>query len=84
LTGKYRKGTPPTGKRANHVQRFRDDPKAVARLETLLAVAKEHDVTPAQVALAWQLHKRFVTTPIASATSPAQLRELVTQPSTSD
>ncbi|HYA44740.1 MAG TPA: aldo/keto reductase, partial [Acidimicrobiales bacterium] len=39
--------------------------------------ARRHGVTVAQVALAWQLHRPEVTAPIASATSPAQVRELV-------
>jgi aryl-alcohol dehydrogenase (NADP+) len=77
LTGKYKKGEKPAGARAGSVQRYLDDPKAVARLEALHAIATKHGATPAQVALAWQLHKPFVTTPIASATSAAQVKELV-------
>jgi len=77
LTGKYSAGGTATGARASGVQKFLADPVAVARLESLRAVAAKHSATPAQVALAWQLHQPFVTTPIASATSPAQVRELV-------
>ena len=77
LTGKHRPGEAAVGARAPRVQRYLDDPRATARLESLRAVARERGATPAQVALAWQLHKPFVTAPIASATSPAQVRELV-------
>jgi aryl-alcohol dehydrogenase (NADP+) len=77
LTGKHRPGEAAVGARAPRVQRYLDDPRAVARLEALRSVARERGATPAQVALAWQLHRPFVTAPIASATSPAQVRELV-------
>lgn len=77
LTGKHRPGLAPTGARGTRVQRYLDDPRATARLETLLSVARAHGATPAQVAIAWQLHKPFVTAPIASATSPTQMKELV-------
>jgi aryl-alcohol dehydrogenase-like predicted oxidoreductase len=77
LTGKYQRGVKVNSPRAGRVERYFDDPTAVARLESLRAVAARHDATPAQVAIAWQLHKPFVTTPIASATSPAQVHELV-------
>jgi aryl-alcohol dehydrogenase-like predicted oxidoreductase len=60
------------------VAKFLGDPAAVARLDALRAVAEKHRATPAQVAIAWQLRKPFVTTPIASATSAAQVQELVT------
>jgi aryl-alcohol dehydrogenase (NADP+) len=77
LSGKYRKGDAPTGARAPRVARYLADPEAVARLERLLAVAAKHRATPAEVSLAWQLHRSSVTTPIASATGVAQLKELM-------
>jgi aryl-alcohol dehydrogenase (NADP+) len=77
LTGKYRTDEKATGPRAGGAQRYLDDPTAVMRLERVKAVAKRRGATPAQVALAWQLHQPIVTTPIASATSAAQVRELV-------
>jgi len=40
-------------------------------------VAKKHGAIPGQVTLAWKLHKPFVMTPIASATSPAQVEDIV-------
>ncbi|RYF61554.1 MAG: aldo/keto reductase, partial [Comamonadaceae bacterium] len=41
------------------------------------AAAAHEGATPAQVALAWQIARPSVTAPIASATSLAQLEELV-------
>ena len=40
-------------------------------------IAKRHAATPAQVALAWLIARPGVTAPIASATSGAQVDELV-------
>jgi len=77
LTGKYRTDEKATGARAGGAQRYLDDPGAVALLAQVKAVAKKHGATPAQVAIAWQLHQPIVTTPIASATSAAQVQELV-------
>ena len=45
-------------------------------LAALDAVAQAHGATPAQVALAWQIHRPGLTAPIASATSTAQWAEL--------
>jgi aryl-alcohol dehydrogenase-like predicted oxidoreductase len=49
----------------------------LARAKTLERVAAARDATPAQVAIAWLLAQPAVTAPIASATSLAQLRELM-------
>ena len=46
-------------------------------LAALDAVAETHRATPAQVALAWLMTRPGVVAPIASATSPAQLDELM-------
>lgn len=77
LTGKYDNGGRSDSPRAAAVQKYLDDPVAVARLNALRTVANRHGASPAQVAIAWLLHKPFVTTPIASATKPAQVHELV-------
>jgi aryl-alcohol dehydrogenase-like predicted oxidoreductase len=52
-------------------------PRGHAVLDALEAVAAEVSATPAQVALAWLLAKPVVTAPIASATSDAQIDDLV-------
>ena len=46
-------------------------------LDALGQVAKRLHATPPQVALAWLMARRTVTAPIASATSLAQLKELI-------
>ena len=46
-------------------------------LEALDAVAKQHQSTPARVALAWLIARPSITAPIASATSAGQLTELI-------
>ena len=46
-------------------------------LAALDRVARQLDCTPATVALAWLIAQPSVTAPIASATSPAQLQELI-------
>lgn len=45
-------------------------------LATLDDVAKRHEATPAQVALAWLMARPGITAPIASATSVGQVEEL--------
>jgi len=49
----------------------------IAVVAALDAVSARHGATPGQVALAWQMRQPAITAPIASATSLAQLAELV-------
>jgi aryl-alcohol dehydrogenase-like predicted oxidoreductase len=75
LTGKYRSAKDLEGRpRAYRVKDMMNE-RGMRILSALDAVAKEAHATPAQVALAWLIH-RGVTAPIASATSVAQLQEL--------
>ncbi len=46
-------------------------------LTAMDAVADTHSATLAQVALAWLMQAPGVTAPIASATSPGQVKELL-------
>jgi aryl-alcohol dehydrogenase-like predicted oxidoreductase len=46
-------------------------------LEAVEKVAAAAGATPAQVALSWLAHRPGITAPIASATSVAQLEELL-------
>ena len=77
LTGKYRSdadfGKSPRG---SGIQRFMN-PRGLRILAALDDVARRHAATPAQAALAWLIHRPSVTAPIASATSIAQLDELI-------
>jgi aryl-alcohol dehydrogenase-like predicted oxidoreductase len=78
LTGKYRTkadlGKSVRGERS--VAKHMTD-KGMGVLAAVDAVAGRHKATPAQVALAWQIARPGITAPIASATSPEQLAELV-------
>ena len=75
LTGKYRsKADLKQSPRGEDVEAYLT-PRGFAVLDALDAVAERHRATPAQVALAWLMTR--ITAPIASATSPKQLGDLV-------
>lgn len=46
-------------------------------VDAVIAVAKGQGVSPAQIALAWMLHKPFVASPVIGATKMDHLEELV-------
>ena len=77
LSGKYRSEAD-LGKsaRGQGIKKYLT-PKGLAVLGALDAVAERLHATPAQVALAWQIARPSITAPIASATSLAQLQDLV-------
>lgn len=77
LTGKYRSAAD-LGKsvRGSGAGKYLNE-RGLAVLGALDAVAATVGATPAQVALAWQIARPSITAPIASATTPAQLDELV-------
>lgn len=77
LTGKYRHEDDIAGSsRAGVVSKY-VNPQGMKLLGILDKVAAAHDATVAQVALAWLMARPSVTAPIASATSPAQLDEIL-------
>ena len=78
LTGKYRSEAD-VGKSARGATTTKKylNPRGLRILDALDGVAKAHDATPGQVAIAWQIARPGVTAPIASATSIQQLDELV-------
>lgn len=77
LSGLYRSQADLAGKtRAEALQRYMT-PRGFAVLEALDAVAARHGAKPAQVALAWVAAQPGLTGPIASATSVAQVADLV-------
>lgn len=79
LTGKYSSKEDLEGRaRAGFAEGQATD-EAFALITELRAVADELDSAPATIALAWLLAKG-VTAPIASATSPDQLPELMAAP----
>ena len=77
LTGKYRSTTDAAHKaRGGAVARYLND-YGLGVLQALDAVAKATRTTPAQVALAWLAAQPAVAAPIASATTVAQVEELL-------
>lgn len=77
LTGKYRSPDDLKGSaRADFLQGYFSE-RGRKVLQELLAVSEELSVGPAQVALAWLQSRPGVTAPIASATTLAQLDEML-------
>ena len=76
LTGKYRSPADVTGARAYRVGKYVEGngPRVLAVLDT---VAAAHGASVAQVALAWAAAQPGIAAPIASATSVAQVEELL-------
>ena len=78
LSGKYRRGAAlPQTARAAGVQKGYMTDRGFAVLEAIDKVAARTGGTAAQVALSWLAHRPGITAPIASATSVAQLKELL-------
>ncbi|KAG8873896.1 hypothetical protein FRB98_008720, partial [Tulasnella sp. 332] len=61
---------------SGHAEAFMGD-TGKAIVKSVEAVAKAHNVSMAQVALAWSLSKPFVTAPIVGTTSIDKLKDLV-------
>ena len=77
LTGKYKSAADVANKaRGDFIKKYLNE-RGSRILGALDQVAKRLHATPAQVALAWLIARRTVTAPIASATSLAQLKELI-------
>ena len=77
LTGKYRSEAD-LGKsaRGGGVKKYLN-PDGLRILAALDNVAARYSSTPGKIALAWLLAQPGITAPIASATSPAQVKDLV-------
>jgi len=78
LTGKYRTeaDAAKSARGANTTRKYLN-PRGLRILDALDKVAQQYNAKPGQVAIAWQIARPSVTAPIASATSIAQLEELV-------
>jgi aryl-alcohol dehydrogenase-like predicted oxidoreductase len=77
LTGKYRRGAAAVqSERAAGVEKYRND-RGYAVVDALTEIADQHRSKPGAVALAWLLSQPGITAPIASATSDAQLDDLI-------
>ncbi len=78
LSGKYRAGQAlPKTARAGGVEKTYMNDRGFRVLAAVEKVAAATSATPAQVSLSWLTHRPGITAPIASATSVAQLKELV-------
>ena len=76
LTGKYQGGALPAGARKtlfNRQQRY-ESAQADAAIERYLAIAKQFNLDPAQMALKFVTQRPFVTATILGATTLAQLK----------
>jgi aryl-alcohol dehydrogenase-like predicted oxidoreductase len=83
LSGKYLPGQPPpAGSRATHeggaqfIARFMND-DVLSRVQKLKPIAQEAGLTMAQLAVAWVLQNRNVSSAIVGATRPEQVRDNV-------
>jgi aryl-alcohol dehydrogenase-like predicted oxidoreductase len=79
LSGKYRRGQPPP-EGSRHASEWDEPPvydedKLYDTIEVLVDIAEAHDVSPAQVALAWLLTRPAVTTVIIGARTDEQLAD---------
>ncbi len=75
LTGKYRKNAPlPASQRAEGRKRDMTE-KNLALIADMEIVARRHNATVSQIALAWMLADPVITSPIIGATSIEQLNE---------
>ena len=78
LSGKYRPGAAlPSTARAAGVQKGYMNDRGFAVLAAIDKAAGKVGATAAQVALSWLAHRPGITSPIASATSVTQLKELL-------
>jgi aryl-alcohol dehydrogenase-like predicted oxidoreductase len=79
LTGKYQNGIPEGSRAAlpgyEWLRNSITDPAKLAIVDQLSVVAKELDVTLAQLALAWCVKNPHVSTVITGASNAAQVRE---------
>jgi aryl-alcohol dehydrogenase-like predicted oxidoreductase len=77
LTGKYRsKADLSKSARGKFVEKYLNE-RGFRIVEALKRVAQQHNMTPAQVSLAWLISQPTITAPIASATNLDQLSELI-------
>jgi aryl-alcohol dehydrogenase-like predicted oxidoreductase len=78
LTGKYQNGARPAGTRvhlAGNGTEARLTTAALAATAEYIKLAEELNITPAQLAIAFTLHRPFVASTIIGATTMAQLQE---------
>ncbi|WP_157245699.1 aldo/keto reductase [Nonomuraea typhae] len=77
LTGKYAPGVSVDSPRAERAGAYLKSERGLRVLDSLAKIAAERAAEPASVAIAWLAAQPTVTTPIASARTPEQLRPLM-------
>jgi aryl-alcohol dehydrogenase-like predicted oxidoreductase len=77
LTGKYRSEADLVKSARGPGMKKYLNPRGMKILDSLDAVARRLNATPAQISLAWLMARPGVTAPIASATNLDQLREIL-------
>ena len=77
LSGKYLDGARPAGARLTLYERFQrySNPQGLAATAEYAQLAREHGLSPAQLALAFVNRQPFVTSNLIGATTMEQLRE---------
>lgn len=77
LTGKYLDGARPEGARLTRFTRFTryEGPEAESAARQYVQLAREHGLSPAQMALAWVNSRPFVASNLIGATTMEQLKE---------
>ena len=76
LTGKYRGGALPAGSRLSLYPEYDRyiKPNGIRAADAYVALAEEHGLDPAQMALAYVGSRRFLTSTIIGVTTPEQLQ----------
>ena len=77
LSGKYRSQDDLANRARGDMVKKYLNARGMRILDALDRVAQQHDLTAAQVAIAWLIAQPSVTAPIASATSLEQLNQLI-------
>lgn len=77
LTGKYRSEADLKKSPRGGGMKDKMTPRNMALLDRMDAIARTHDATLAQIALAWLMARPSVTAPIASATRLDQLKDIM-------
>lgn len=79
LSGKYQEGTATTDSRLNQFPQYTrySSPEATQAVSRYLEIAKKHNLSPTQMALAFVNSRPFVTSNIIGATTLEQLKENV-------
>ncbi len=77
LTGKYRSAADTSkSPRGQGAEKYLDA-RGLSILKGLDEVAEKHSTTPAAIAIAWLAARKSITAPIASATKPEQMKDLM-------